>query len=193
MDSSCYSGSLYLRCNIELGWGGIKIYPKVHIVLFEMFFKNIYWFWTGLNIFCECIVDCLELIFILLFNWLEFCQVTKKYVRCISHLISRKSWMNVLFCYKESYFSIFLIFSLYNILSLINQIWNIYKICEIFRNFFRQLWTTVPDLKKFIRNFRKIVVLKDTLKAFDNFKNKQKSVWSNVICYVKVCILWKCI
>ena len=33
--------------------------------------------------------------------------------------------------------------------------------------------------------------LKNTLKAFDDFKNKQKSVWSNVFCYVKVCILWK--
>ena len=32
--------------------------------------------------------------------------------------------------------------------------------------------------------------LKDTLKAFDDFKsNKQKSVWSNVSWYVKVCIL----
>ena len=34
---------------------------------------------------------------------------------------------------------------------------------------------------------------KDTLKAFDDFKNKQKSVWSNVYGYVKVCIFWKCI
>ena len=31
------------------------------------------------------------------------------------------------------------------------------------------------------------------LKAFDDFKNKQKSVWSNVFWYVKVCIFWKCI
>ena len=35
--------------------------------------------------------------------------------------------------------------------------------------------------------------LKDTMKAFNDFKNKQKSVWSNVIWYVKVCIFWKCI
>ena len=34
---------------------------------------------------------------------------------------------------------------------------------------------------------------KDTLKAFNDFKNKQKSVWSNVFWYVKVCIFWKCI
>ena len=31
-------------------------------------------------------------------------------------------------------------------------------------------------------------VLKDILKAFDDFKNKQKSVWSNV----KVCLFIKC-
>ena len=30
-----------------------------------------------------------------------------------------------------------------------------------------------------------------TLKAFDDFKNKQKSVWINVFWYVKVCIFWK--
>ena len=36
-------------------------------------------------------------------------------------------------------------------------------------------------------------ILKDTLKAFNDFKNKQKCVWSNVFWYVKVCILWKCI
>ena len=34
---------------------------------------------------------------------------------------------------------------------------------------------------------------KDTLKAFDNFENKQKCVWSNMFWYVKVCVLWKCI
>ena len=37
------------------------------------------------------------------------------------------------------------------------------------------------------------VPIKDTLKVFDDFKNKQKSVWSSVFCYVKVCIFWKCI
>ena len=31
-------------------------------------------------------------------------------------------------------------------------------------------------------------ILKDTRKAFDNFKNKQKSVWGNVFWYVKECI-----
>ena len=29
-------------------------------------------------------------------------------------------------------------------------------------------------------------ILKDTLKAFGDFKNKQKSVWSNIFWYVKV-------
>ena len=37
-----------------------------------------------------------------------------------------------------------------------------------------------------------IFFLKDTLKAFDDFKNKQKNVWSNVFWYVKVCIFWNC-
>ena len=35
------------------------------------------------------------------------------------------------------------------------------------------------------------LVSKDTLKTFDNFKNKLKSVSSNVFCYVKVYIFWK--
>ena len=35
--------------------------------------------------------------------------------------------------------------------------------------------------------------IKDTLKTFGDFKNKQKSVWSNVFWYVKLYILWKCI
>ena len=33
--------------------------------------------------------------------------------------------------------------------------------------------------------------LEDTLKAFDSFKSKQKSVWSNAFWYVKVYIFWK--
>ena len=41
--------------------------------------------------------------------------------------------------------------------------------------------------------FVKKAKVKDTLKAFDDFKNKQKSVWSNVFWYVKVCIFWKSI
>ena len=36
-------------------------------------------------------------------------------------------------------------------------------------------------------------IVKDTLKALHNFKNKQKRVWSNVFWYVKVCLFWKCI
>ena len=31
------------------------------------------------------------------------------------------------------------------------------------------------------------------MKAFHDFKNKQKSVWSNVFWYVKVCRFWNCI
>ena len=37
------------------------------------------------------------------------------------------------------------------------------------------------------------LLLKDSLKAFDNFKIIQKSVSSNVFWYVKECIFWKCI
>ena len=33
--------------------------------------------------------------------------------------------------------------------------------------------------------------VKDTLKVFDGFKNKQKGVWSNVFWYEKACIFWK--
>ena len=36
-------------------------------------------------------------------------------------------------------------------------------------------------------------MLKDTLKPFSDFKNKQKSISSNVFWYVKTCIFWKCI
>ena len=36
----------------------------------------------------------------------------------------------------------------------------------------------------------KVIERKDTLEAFRDFKNKQKSVWSNVFGYVKVCIFW---
>ena len=36
-------------------------------------------------------------------------------------------------------------------------------------------------------------LFKDTLKTFNDFKNKQKSIWSNIFWYVKVCIFWKCI
>ena len=36
-------------------------------------------------------------------------------------------------------------------------------------------------------------LFKDTLKIFDEFKNKQNSVWINVSWYVKLCIFWNCI
>ena len=40
-----------------------------------------------------------------------------------------------------------------------------------------------------------VIFCKDTMKPFDNFKNKQKCVWSNFFTYIyaKVCIFWKCI
>ena len=36
--------------------------------------------------------------------------------------------------------------------------------------------------------YKKCLFVKDTLKAYRNFKNKQKSVWSNVFWYAKVYI-----
>ena len=37
--------------------------------------------------------------------------------------------------------------------------------------------------------------IKDTLKAFYDFINEQqnRTVWSNVLWYIKVCVFWKCI
>ena len=36
-------------------------------------------------------------------------------------------------------------------------------------------------------------LLKDTLKAFGDFQDKQKCGWSNAFWYIKVCIFWKCV
>ena len=36
-------------------------------------------------------------------------------------------------------------------------------------------------------------LVKDILKAFENFKNKQESVWGNVFWHVKISIFWKSI
>ena len=35
------------------------------------------------------------------------------------------------------------------------------------------------------------MLLQDTLKALNNFKNKQQKCTGNVLCYVKLCIFWK--
>ena len=37
------------------------------------------------------------------------------------------------------------------------------------------------------------MVFKNILKTLDDFKNKQKSVWSNAFWQVKRCIFWSCI
>ena len=42
-------------------------------------------------------------------------------------------------------------------------------------------------------NYFQNIPLKDKLKAFDDFKYKQKSVWSNVFWYINICIFRKCI
>ena len=52
------------------------------------------------------------------------------------------------------------------------------------------MWITPIKIEK-IPEFDWII-LKDTQKIFDDFKNKQqKSVWSNVFWYVQVCVFWK--
>ena len=44
---------------------------------------------------------------------------------------------------------------------------------------------------KYLEHLSTSSALKDTLKAFDDFKNKPKRLWSNAFWYVKVYILWK--
>ena len=48
-----------------------------------------------------------------------------------------------------------------------------------------------PLARNILRRYIICAKVKNTLKAFDDFKNKQKSVWSNVFLYVKVYIFWK--
>ena len=70
--------------------------------------------------------------------------------------------------------------------------WNIFMFDQIF---------FLPQVKRsvFISNKHVISKLPNempndiSIQGFDNFKNKQISVWSNVLWYVKVCIFWKCI
>ena len=65
---------------------------------------------------------------------------------------------------------------------------NIGAFLWILRNFLRAafLWNTTGGC--FYNIF-----FKDTLNVFDDYKNKQKSFWSNVFWYVKVWIFWNCI
>ena len=48
-------------------------------------------------------------------------------------------------------------------------------------------------MKPKLRMIRLLKLHKDTLKAFDNFKNKQQKCMKYVFWYVKVSIFWKCI
>ena len=41
--------------------------------------------------------------------------------------------------------------------------------------------------------FSPVRVVKDTMKTFYDFKNKQLGVWSNAFSYIRLCIFWKCI
>ena len=54
-------------------------------------------------------------------------------------------------------------------------------------------WWSLIANQCFLIWCKSIFVLKDTLKAINNFQNKQKSVRSNVFWYIKVSIFWKCI
>ena len=47
----------------------------------------------------------------------------------------------------------------------------------------------VPDAEIMLN----LTTLRTHRKAFNDFKNKQRSVWINLFCYVKVCIFWKSI
>ena len=58
-----------------------------------------------------------------------------------------------------------------------------------FDQFFKLSPFQIPFTNLWLKNKH----LKDTLKAFDDFKHKHKSVWSNVFWYIKVYIFWKCI
>ena len=57
------------------------------------------------------------------------------------------------------------------------------QFCNIFFYFLRY-WKK-NEINLFFFDFRK--------KGFKDFNNKQKSLWSNVFWYVKVCIFWHCI
>ena len=48
------------------------------------------------------------------------------------------------------------------------------------------------DYEWLVRDDHPAILFKDTLKAFNDLKNKHKTVWSNMFWYVKVCIFWKC-
>ena len=76
---------------------------------------------------------------------------------------------------------------------------------KLFLNFriihakFRYCFNNIPRIlilpqkcRTLEQSFHLIFLIKDTLKAFNNFKNKQKSVWINFFWYVKVCTFRKC-
>ena len=62
-----------------------------------------------------------------------------------------------------------------------------------FQNFSEQLFWRTPGDSCFctVSIIKLGYLIENTLKAFIDFKNKQKSVWSNVFLYVKVFIFWK--
>ena len=67
------------------------------------------------------------------------------------------------------------------------------KICGNIQEIFKVTYESIQwklSCKNAVPNWN-LKHLKDTPKAFNDFKNKQKSVWSNVFWYMKACIFWK--
>ena len=70
--------------------------------------------------------------------------------------------------------------------------YNVYSSCSLFRCSCHRI-PSRNMLRNSLHIILSILMVKDTLNAFNDFKNKQKSVWSNVFWYVKVCVFWKCV
>ena len=66
----------------------------------------------------------------------------------------------------------------------------LYHYIQFTRGILKEFWCRKLQITSSMSRYCNI---KDTLKAFGDFENKQKSVWSNVFWHVKVCIFWKCI
>ena len=60
-------------------------------------------------------------------------------------------------------------------------------------NFTRDVFMNLPNVydADFCGNISQFLAVKDTLKAFDDFKEKEKSAWSNIFRNVKVCTFRK--
>ena len=73
--------------------------------------------------------------------------------------------------------------------------WMLFILCDNWKAlFFIQIYC-YPEVwwNHHVAVFLELSVFKDTLKAFDDFKNKQRNCMKYVFWYVKVCIFWKCV